>query len=277
MSGFILRGVLLPLIFLITFQIYAENLVNELFDVFYSDLKSYSKWVGSNQDNTFKDIFINLYNLPSVGKRKYSNNVEIKLLDGLSESKVQNAYSYLEFTNRTSVNFVIWGIKSGSIKINGAEKGDIKVKNDTGFALLKATFEKGVYFISIKIRERFPGVPVIVLSDRKVKTSERGFNREAASIAKIYNIKARYPGVEISALYSGFCFPYGRESSRDVFYSLSLKKDFPEKAGNSLLHKLYSLIVNDKGILELKKTGFRKKQLEWWKKQLFEKEVCAYE
>ncbi len=276
MSAFILRGVLLPLIFFISFNIYAEKSADDLYSVFYSDGESYSKWLKSDRNNTFKDIFISLYNLPEKNRRKYSHNVDIKVLDSFSDKKTNNAYTYLEFSDRTSVNFVIWGIKSGSIKINGAERGDIKINKDTGFALLKGTFEKGVYFISFMIEERFKGVPVIILSDKKVRTSERGFNRNAASSVRIYTIKARYPEIEFSALYSGFCFPYGKETDRAMFYSLSLKKDFPEKSG-PLLYDLLQLTLNDKSFSKLKKIGFSEKELKWWKEQLFKKEVCSYE
>lgn len=276
MFGFNLRGVLLPLIFFITLQINAQAKISSLYDVFYQDLKSYSRWVKSERDNTFKDIFVQLYNLPSKRQRKYSQKVDLKVMESFSDSKANTAYTYLEFKSRTSVNFVIWGVKKGSVKINGSKKGDIKINNDTGFALLKGTFEKGVYFISFKIKERFKGVPVVVLSDKKVKEAKRGFNRNASSSAKIYNIKARYPEVRVSQLYRGFCFPFEQKEHRDLFYSLSMKKELSEQQKRALIFKLFQLTVNEKAD-KLKKAGFSKNQLNWWKGKMFKNEVCSYE
>jgi len=277
MINLFLRGVLLPLIFFVTIPVYAQNPIRELYDVFYSDMKSYEKWLKSDRENTLKDVFINLYNLPANGKRKYSNDVKIKVHKGLSDDSIQNAYTYLEFNERTNVNLVIWGIKKGTVKINGAERGTIAINSDTGFAVLKGVFEKGAYFVSFNIEKRFEGVPVKVLSDKKVKISQRGFNRKAACSVKLHNIKPRYPEVDLSGLYRGFCFPYSDENYRETFYSLMLKKEFRPDSRNSLFYNLYSLTVNDKNKSKLEKTGFDEKQIKWWKKQLFEKEVCGYE
>jgi len=277
MSVSFLRGVLLPLIFFLTLPVFAQTSISELYDVFYKDIKSYVKWVKSDRQNTFKDIFIDLYNLPLKNKRKYSNDVKIKVIKGLSNSSIHNAYMYLEFNQRKSVNLVIWGVKKGSIKINGAIRGKIDIDHDTGFSLLKGTFEKGVYFISINITERFVGVPVKVLSDKKLRMSKRGFNRNAACTTKLYNIKARYPKVDLSSIYSGYCFPYSKDEDRETFYSLTLKKDFSAKSTKSLFFGLYSLTVNDKRKSDLKKLGFDEDMIKWWKKRLFEKEVCGYE
>lgn len=277
MINLFLRGVLLPLIFFVTIPVFAQKPISELYDVFYSDMKSYEKWLKSDRNNTLKDIFINLYNLPANGKRKYSDNIKVKVQKGLSDNKVQNAYTYLEFNERSNVNLVIWGIKKGTVKINGAERGAISIDSDTGFAVLKGVFEKGAYFISFNIKKRFPGVPVKVISDKKVKISQRGFNRNAACSVKLYNIKPRYPEVDLSGLYSGFCFPYSNENYREIFYALILKKEFQSDSKDSLFYNLYSLTVNDKNKSILKKAGFNEEQIDWWKKQLFEKEVCGYE
>jgi len=268
---------LLPLIFFVTIPVYANKPIRELYDVFYNDMESYEKWLKSDRNNTFKDVFINLYNLPENGKRKYSNNVKIKVQKGLSDDSIHNAYTYLEFNKRSNVNFVIWGIKKGTVKINGAQRGTISINSDTGFVVLKGVFEKGAYLISFNIKKRFAGVPLKVLSDKKVKISPRGFNRKAACSVKLYNIKPKYPEVDLSHLYRGFCFPYSKENHREMFYALMLKKEFQPNSRNSLFYNLYSLTVNDKNKSRLKKAGFDEKQINWWKKQLFEKEVCGYE
>lgn len=277
MINLFLRGVLLPLIFFVTIPIHAQKPISELYDVFYNDINSYKKWLKSDRSNTIKDVFINLYNLPANGERKYSNNVKIKVHEGLSDGNIQNAYSYLEFNERSNVNLVIWGIREGTVKINGAERGTISKDSDTGFALLKGVFEKGAYFISFNIKKRFAGVPVKVLSDKKVKISQRGFNRKAVCSVKLYNIKPKYPEVNLSDLYRGFCFPYSKENYRKTFYTLMLKKESQPDNRNSLFYNLYALTVNDKNKSKLEKVGFDEKQIKWWKKQLFEKEVCGYE
>lgn len=277
MLSLILRGVLLPLIFFITFQADAKSSTGDLYNVFYLDLKSYDEWVKSDRNNTFKDIFIKLYNLPAKNRRKFSNSLNLKVIDSFSDDKVNTAYTYLEFKSRTSVDFVIWGIKSGSVKINGSKKGDIDIKNDTGFALLKGTFEKGVYFVSVKIVERFKGVPIIVLSNKKVETAQRGFNRKADCSAKTFNVKAGYPEVDVSGLYSGFCFPYADAKDKRIFYNLTLRTHDIEKTDSSLLYGLFQLKNSEHSIQELKKQGFTEKQLDWWKERIYKEEVCSYE
>lgn len=253
--------------------------MSNYFSVFFTDVDKYEKWVSADKNDRLKDIFLSLYYLPDKGKRIFSNEIELKIIDSYSK-KESYGYFYTEIVSQTPVEFIIYGIRKGEITINGSKKGDIKIENETGYSHLKGTFEKGVYFVSVKIEKRMEGFPVKVLSNKKFKISEgRGFTKDASSKFFLTNVSKRSADNVFSTLYKGFCFPYNSSDSdaKHLFFSISTRKDVSEIGSNLLIYFLYSLAGRSSVEEKLKKIGFSSMQIDFWRKSFFEREVCLNE
>jgi hypothetical protein len=270
---------LLPFFFLSVISLSGEDGLSGYYTVFFTDIDKYEKWVSADKNDRFKDIFISLYYLPDKGKRIFSNEIELKIIDSYSKNE-SYGYFYTEIASQTPVEFIIYGIRKGEITINGSKKGDIKIDNETGYSHLKGTFEKGVYFVSVKIEKKMEGLPVRVLSNKKLRLSEgKGFTKDASCRFSLTNVSKKTSGDFFSNLYKSFCFPYNNadKDSKELFFSISTRKDLTEIRSNKLIYFLYSLAGRSSVEEKLKKTGFSSIQIDWWKKSFFEREVCFNE
>ncbi|HPA55865.1 MAG TPA: hypothetical protein PLX56_00710 [bacterium] len=275
-SVFFRGALLLPFFFLSFNSLKGDDGLSNYYALFFSDADKYDKWLATDKNDRFKDIFISLYYLPDKGKRIFSNEIELRIIDSYSKNE-SYGYFYAEIGSQTPVEFIIYGIKKGEISINGSKKGDIKIENETGYSHLKGTFEKGVYFVSVKIEKKMDGLPVKVLSNKKLKLSEgRGFTKDAASRFFLTNISKKSVRNIFSKLYKGFCFPYNNtdSDSKELFFSISTRKDLTEVRSNKLIYFLSSLAGRSSVEEKLKKIGFSSIQIDWWKKSFFEREVC---
>lgn len=279
LKRFFRGALLLPFFFLSVISLSAEDGLSDYYSVFFTDIDKYDKWVGKDKDNRFKDIFISLYNLPDKGRRIFQNEIELKIIESYSKNE-SYGYFYVEAASSMPVEFIIYGIRKGEIRINGSKKGDIKIESETGYSHLKGTFEKGVYFVSLKIEKQMEGLPVKILSNKKLKLSEgKGFTKDASCQFSMMNVSKRSAGDIFSKLYESFCFPYNNtdSDSKELFFSISTRKDLTDIRSNKLIFFLYSLAGRSSVEEKLKKTGFLQSQIDYWKKSFFEREVCFNE
>jgi hypothetical protein len=276
MRVFLKRGALLPLFFL-CFSLFAESSLNDYFQVFYQKPESFSAWLKKDKKDNFKDVFINLYNLPALKARKFTHEHKVKEIPGLS-GKTSYVYFYFEFESRTDAELLFYGIKNGEISVNGMSRGRISVLSDRGYSVLKGTYEKGIYFISVEVIEKNDNTGIVVLSDKKLKNSEkRGFTKSAKSTLSVRNFDNSDKSGTFSMLFGSFCFPYFENiaGSRDVFFEILNKNEKIES--RLLIAQLYSSKENEKSSKLLKKIGFLDKNLNFWQEKFLNREVCRYE
>ncbi len=273
-----LRGALLLPFFLMSFIYGASISPDTYYSVFYSNIQEYDKWLNSHKNDHFKDIFIAAYNLPSKGRRKFSFNPDMRIIESYTKDE-KYGYIYLEFKTRTNVEMIVSGIKKGTLTINGSKRGDISLEKDSDYVLIHGVFEKGIYFFSLNIIEKFENIPVAALSNRKLSLSKnRGFNRAASANVKVSNIKSSFPGGVFSQLYGGFCFPFDESNpgSRKSFHKLWKKNDTAIKDNSRLIKMLFRASENSNSAETLKKLGFSHDQLSWWQEKFNMNEVCKY-
>lgn len=277
MRPFLKGSFLLPLFFF-CFNIYAQDSLGAYYQLFYQGTKEYSKWLETEKNDHFKEIFAELYRLPQSSVRKYSRPVKFKELDGIS-GKTSYLYIYIEAEQRMSAGILFYGIEKGEVSVNGSRRGKIDLQSDRGYALLQGTYEKGVYFISVKINEKNKRTGITVLSDKKLKISEkRGFTRDAASSLEVKNLDSKDKSGAFSRLFSTFCFPHTEEAAgtRETFFDIVFKNP-KEHSKKTLVELLISSKNDKKSLSELKKLGFSDKNLNWWQEHFLQKGVCEHE
>ena len=271
-----MRGALLPFFFIWT-GLFATDGLEKYFSVFYNDINEYKKWSQLEKDDRFKDIFIELYNLPKIGKRTLNTNLNLTILKSFSK---EEEYGYLYFDIQTATKFeaILYGVKNGEILINGVSKGKIKIESETGYSYFSGTFEKGVFFVLIKINSRLENVPVIMLSNKELKRSvEKGFSKSASFSLNLKNIENKISKESFLKLFGGFCFPYINDINRDQFFSVAVKEKRAGIEKQFLLGDIYNSIYNKKDAENLLKNGFFQSQIEWWKERFLSGEVCKYD
>lgn len=279
MNSIFIRGAFLLPLFFSVFFIKGSDLTS-YFQVFYNDADQYDKWLLSDRNDEFKDIFISLFDLPHKNKRTNRYNVKTKIIESYSKDS-SYAYFYLSVSSATTVKMLIYGIKKGSVSVNGALRGEIGYgKFLSGHTSLSAELEKGIYFFSFRIDELMDGVPVKILSSKKPVYSEKaGFTKNASARIKVKNTVHDKTFNVFPFLYKSFCFPYVADSDidRELFFSVvSRDNTYPEQQTNLIFHLFYqSNSEKSKDILI--KTGFNDKKLIKWRKKVFEKEVCSYD
>lgn len=254
----------------------ADDSLEKYFSVFYNNSNEYKKWYQLDKNDYFKDIFIELYHLPKIAKRTLNSKVEIKTVKSLSKNE-EYGYLYLDVSSKVRFETVFYGIRKGEIIINGVEKGAIRINSDTGYANLSGSFEKGIFFVLIKIKERMNNVPVVAISNVSFKNSQdKGFSKNGIFSVKLTNVDKGKDNT-FSSLYEGFCFPFSKGSGRDLFFVISRKEKNVPDMEHTFLNDIYTSIYikNDKE--NLLKKGFTEEDIIWWKDKLLAGEVCKYE
>ena len=277
MSSFLKRGALLPLFFF-CFTLYAESSLEEYYKVFYLQPAKYGEWLKTNKNDSFKEVFTALYNLPFAKVRKFGNTPDFKEIQGLS-GKTSYIYLYIEIANRTEAAILFHGIKSGEVSVNGMKRGKISLSSDLGYAVLKGTYEKGIYFVSVKVEEKNEKTGITVLSDKALKNSvKQGFTKSAASALTLKNFDSKDKSGAFSTFFSSFCFPYSEEmpDSRELFFEMA-ENSSESSAGRTLLSLLRSSGSSDESLKMLKKLGFSNKNIEKWQEDFLKKGVCGHE
>jgi hypothetical protein len=273
---FFLRGAFLLPFFFMHYTLSASS-IEGYFNVFYSDLNHYDQWLKEDMKDYFKDIFISAFNLPSSNNRKFRHDAQFKIINSYTNDE-DYAYVYLDFKTRTSVELIVSGVEKGELNVNGAKRGEISVENDSDYTHISAVFEKGVYFVSIKINKRFNNIPVVALSNRQLSLSKRrGFNRTASANIRVANLKGTLvPGI-YSSLFKSFCFPYfkNNDDKRDLFFSV-LNKNEESMEGFTLLGALFKSVKENETVSKLTNKGFSIENLSWWKDKILKNEVCRY-
>ncbi len=277
MISFFKRGALLLPLFFLCFSLSAASSLSDYYAVFYQRTEKYHDWFKTDKNDSFKEIFARLHNMPVPKSRKFANVNEFKEIQGLS-GKNSYLYLYIEIPNRTNAEILFYGIKKGEISVNGKSRGSISLKSDMGYAVLKGTYEKGIYFVSVRIDEKNDITGISVLSDKKLKSSEKhGFTKSASSSLTVKNHDRKETDGAFSSLFGSFCFPYFENvtASKDVFFGIAGKN--AELSGNTLISQLYSSKNDKKSLAKLKKAGFSDKNITLWQKNFQNKEVCGHE
>ncbi|HRZ79114.1 MAG TPA: hypothetical protein P5044_03815 [bacterium] len=276
MRSFFIRGALLPFFFICS-SISASDGMEKYFSVFYGDMNEYVKWYDLDKNDNFKDIFIELYNLPRPGKRQMDKNAGLKVLRSFSKNE-EYGYLYLDIQKSSGFEAVIYGVMEGEVLVNGKSEGKLKAVSETGYSKLSGRFEKGVFFLVVKIIKKIENAPVIMLSNKDIaRSAEKGFTKNGIYSLKVKNVESGISGKHFMELYKGFCFPYFNEADREKFFSAALKD---KKAGISkrfLLGDIHNSIYNKKDREDLLKNGFSTVQLDWWMEKFNSGEVCRYE
>ena len=268
---------MLPLFFL-CFSIYAESSLEDYYRVFYLPQAKYQTWLKTDKNDSFKEVFATLYGLPFSKVRKFGNSPKFKEIQGLSGS-TSYLYLYIEIPAHTDAAILFHGIGKGEISVNGMKRGKISLSSDRGYAVLKGTYEKGIYFVSVKIEEKNEKTGITVLSDKNLKsTARQGFTKSAKSNLSVKNFDSRDKSNAFSTFFDSFCFPYFEDiqNSRELFFEMT------ESSSETLESKtLISLIRSSKNskdaVKSLKKLGFTEKNLEIWQEKFLKKGVCEHE
>ena len=270
------RGALLPLFFL-CFSLYAESSLEDYYRVFYLSPAKYQTWLKTDKNDAFKEVFASLYGLPFSNHRKFSNFPEFKEIEGLS-GKTSYVYLYIEITSHTDAAILFHGIKSGEISVNGMKRGKISLASDRGYAVLKGTYEKGIYFVSVKVEEKNEKTGITVLSDKNLKSAaKQGFTKSAASTLSVKNSDSRDKSNAFSTFWESFCFPYFEDipDSRGLFFEMADSSESTD--GKTLISLIRSSKDNKESFKSLKKLGFTEKSLEKWQENFLKKGVCEHE
>lgn len=277
MGSFLKRGALLPLFFL-CFSVYAESSLEDYYRVFYLPQTKYQAWLKTDKNDSFKDVFAALYNLPFSKVRKFGNLPKFKEIQGLS-GKTSYLYLYIEIPARTDAAILFHGIKKGEISVNGMKRGRISLSSDRGYALLKGTYEKGIYFVSVKVEEKNDKTGITVLSDKNLKsTVKQGFTKSAKSNLSLKNVDSKDKSNTFSAFLGSFCFPYFEDipESKELFFEMT--ENSSETAdGKMLISLIRSSKSNENSLKSLKKLGFTEKDLEIWQEKFLKEGVCEHE
>ena len=275
-NRFFTRGALLPFFFICS-TIYAADGLEKYFSVFYSDTSEYGKWYDTDKKDHFKDIFIELYNLPRPGKREMDRNADLKVLKSLTKNE-EYGYLYLDIQRPASFEAVLYGVVDGEVFVNGKSEGKIKADLETGYVKLSGRFEKGVFFLVVNIKRKVENAPVIMLSGKDLpKSLEKGFTKSGVYSLKIKNVESGVSGKNLMDLYRGFCFPYINYESREKFFATVLKEKKSGIPKQFLLGDIHNSIYNKNDRENLLKAGFSKAQLDWWTEKFNSGEVCRYE
>lgn len=271
-----MRGALLPFFFICT-SIYASDGLEKYFSVFYSDMYEYGKWYDLDKNDYFKDIFIELYNLPRPGKRQMDKNTGLKVLRSFSKNE-EYGYLYLDIQKSSNFEAVLYGVMDGEVLVNGKSEGKLKAVSETGYSKLSGRFEKGVFFLVFKIIKKIENASVIMLSNKDMtRSAEKGFTKNGVYSLKIKNVESSVPGKYFMELYKGFCFPYFNEADREKFFSTAMKEKRTGISKRSMLGDIHNSIYNKKDREDLLKNGFSTAQLDWWTEKFNSGEVCRYE
>ncbi len=277
MSSFFKGGALLPLFFL-CFSLYSESSLEEYYKVFYLKPAKYNEWLKTDKNDSFKEVFASLYDLPFSKVRKFGNAPYFKEIQGLS-GKSSYVYLYIEITNHTDASILFHGIKKGEISVNGMKRGRISLASDRGYAVLKGTYEKGIYFVSVKVEEKNEKTGITILSDKNLKSAaKQGFTKSAKSTLSLKNFESKDKSNAFSTFFDSFCFPYFEEipTSRELFFEIS--DNTSETADNKTLISLIRSSKNSTDSLKLlKKLGFTEKNIKTWQEKFLEKGVCGHE
>lgn len=276
MRSFFIRGALLPFFFICS-SISASDGMEKYFSVFYGDMNEYSKWYDLDKNDYFKDIFIELYNLPRPGKRQMDKNAGLKVLRSFSKNE-EYGYLYLDIQKASSFEAVIYGIMEGEVFVNGKSEGKFKAVSETGYSKLSGRFEKGVFFLVVKIIKKIENAPVIMLSNKNItRSAEKGFTKNGVYSLKVKNMESGLSGKYFMELYKGFCFPYFNEADREKFFSAAMKEKKTGISKRFLLGDIHNSIYGKKDREDLLKNGFSTAQLDWWTEKFNSGEVCRYE
>lgn len=277
MGSFLKRGALLPLFFL-CFSVYAESSLEDYYRVFYLPQTKYQAWLKTDKNDSFKDVFAALYNLPFSKIRKFGNLPKFKEIQGLS-GKTSYLYLYIEIPARTDAAILFHGIKKGEISVNGMKRGRISLSSDRGYAVLKGTYEKGIYFVSVKVEEKNDKTGITVLSDKNLKSAaKQGFTKSAKSNLSLKNVDSKDKSNTFSAFLGSFCFPYFEDipESKELFFEMT--ENSSETAdGKTLISLIRSSKSSKDSLKSLKKLGFTEKDLEIWQEKFLKEGVCEHE
>ena len=271
------RGALLPLFFL-CFSVYAESSLEDYYRVFYFPHTKYQAWLKTDKNDSFKEVFASLYNIPFSKTRKFGNTPKFQEIKGLS-GKTSYLYLYIEIPAHTDASILFHGIKKGEISVNGMKRGKISLSSDRGYTVLKGVYEKGIYFVSVKVEEKNEKTGITVLSDKNLKSTVRqGFTKSAKSNLSLKNFDSSDKSGAFSAFFYSFCFPYFEDipNSRELFFEIA--ENSSETADSkTLISMIRSAKSNKDSLKSLKKLGFTEKDLEIWQENLLKKGVCAHE
>ena len=270
MSSFLKRGALLPLFFL-CFSLNAASSLEDYYKVFYLQPAKYQEWLKTDKNDSFKEVFATLYNLPLAKTRKFGNTPDFKEIKGLS-GKTSYIYLYIEIPAHTDASILFYGIKSGEVSVNGMKRGKISLSSDRGYAVLKGTYEKGIYFVSVKVEEKNEKTGVTLLSDKSLKSAQKqGFTKSASSTLSLKNFDNSDKSGAFSTFLTSFCFPYFEEipESREFFFEMA--------ESSNLISLLHSSKNSSESLKALKKIGFSDNDIEIWQENFLKKGVCEHE
>ncbi|MFO7734989.1 MAG: hypothetical protein R6W70_02105 [bacterium] len=265
---------MLPFV-LIPFLLFSNNSSNlpGFFNVFYQKPSDYDSWLSKHRRSIAKDIFMAKYRLPAKKLRHFSHRYRPELLKSFSDN---TKYFYLYINSRKNhfETLVVSGVKKGSLWVNGVARGALSLKKSLDYSVIELNLSKGVFFFVFRIEEKFEDFPITVLSKKKLNLSEnRGFTSKAKAEVKISNIFTEKTEKQdfFLKLYRGFCFPAPdmKSSGNTDFYG--------RKNHGVLIEYLAAARFKDEDEAVLSKTGFSKKQLNWWKNMFNNKKVCYFE
>lgn len=278
MNGISIRGArtVLPLLFVFcAFPILAATPTSyvDLYRVFHMPFSEVSGWLKKDQSDRLKDVFLARYHLPLAGRggvRQISVDT-VKSYNGGQEY----ASIYIEAPKKETYVFFVSGILRGTVAVNGEQKGVLSASDPFGHLTIELTVEPGVYSVLFSFEPGHRNAPLVILADREVTPSSRGFTKKFRSSVKIK--QRSFPGGELAGwLYDKNIFPVPQDDEKG---QKAWGGAFGKASGPFVYEEKQSLAVllrnmgDDKAKATLKKAGFTEEMLTWWRERLSREEV----
>jgi hypothetical protein len=249
----------------------------DLYRVFYLPLSEASIWMAKEKGDAAKDLFLARHHLP-LKARGAVTIVPVTPVKSYAGDQ-EYFHLYLEAVKKSSFVLTLAGVAKGTIAVNGEQKGTIALVGPADQAKIEVTFAPGVYALLFTIEKRQEGMPVILLSDKPLVFSARGFTQSFSSSVRV-TARAVTDGAVMARLYRAACLPAPQDDEKG---RAAWQVAFEMPVGDFAYDEKQPLIVllrnaaNEKARAALVKFGIDETMLAWWR-ELFENGgICADE
>lgn len=252
------------MLLLFSFLSIHSTTLSSLYTLFDHPTTYMTHWLKQDRNSVAKDLFIFYNHLPNR-YRKYSKNVALhtnKSVDG----KFEYRSIVISIKRKTTISFLLGGVKHGKITINGRLRKEIKTTSPIDPVVFKATFIPGNYLLVITVKERFASdIDPILLSTKKIhRNTKASFTKNAKVTTSFSSIAPPQYHKLFTDWHLRHCFPRP--------FATKERKKGSEK---QLLHTiLLQDNYSEEHLALLKKTGFSTAMISWWHKEFITKGVC---
>lgn len=275
MNGIPIRGArtVLPLLFMLgVLPVFAATAPSyaDLYRVFSMPLSEASGWLKKDKGDRVKDIFLARYHLP-LAFRGGIQRISVEVVKSYNAAQ-EYASFYIEAPKRETCVFFVSGILKGAVVVNGEQKGVLSPAGPFDHSTIELTMEPGIYSVLFSFERPSRDASIVVLADRPVTFSSRGFTKNFRSSVKVREHSCP-EGELLEWLYEKRVFPAPQDDDRGYKAGRSFYEEPDAMVDNMMDEKTPLLFLlrhsKEKKAQEmLKAIGFDEKELEWWERFL---------